>query len=133
MSVLPAVLTPATALLDGAAIKVLLVLSLAGAAALLVRGRPTALSLLLRRALTLAVVALGVVAVLLPDTVTDVAQLLGVGRGADLLLYVLCVTFLFVTIGLYLRLGQLHDRQVELARRHALLEAEVARLRGDDA
>ena len=50
---------------------------------------------------------------------------MGVGRGADLLLYVLCVTSMFVAIALYLRLGDLHDRLVELARRHALLEAEV--------
>ncbi len=106
-------------------IKVLLIAALAGAALLLVRGRPSALHLLLRRALTLAAIGAGTVAVLLPDVVTEVARAVGVGRGADLVLYVLCVTFLFVSIGLYLRLADLHDRMVELARRHALLEAEV--------
>lgn len=107
-------------------IKVLLVVALGGAAVMLVRGRPTALNLLVRRALTLVVIAGGIVAVIFPSTLTEVAQAVGVGRGADLVLYVLCVTFLFVTIALYLRLGNLHDRMVELARQHALLEARVA-------
>jgi hypothetical protein len=38
-------------------------------------------------------------------------------------LYALCVAFLFVTIALYLRLNEMHDRYVELARRLALHEA----------
>lgn len=109
-------------------IKVLLVAALAGAAVFLLRGRPSALHLLLRRGLTLAVILGGVVAVLVPSAVTELARLVGVGRGTDLVLYVLCVTFLFVSIALYLRLGELHDRMVELARRHALLEADVRRL-----
>lgn len=112
-------------------IKVLLVLALGGAAAMLVRGRPTALNLLVRRTLTLAVIVGGILAVIFPDTLSEVARSIGVGRGADLVLYVLCVTFMFVTIALYLRLGELHDRMVELARRHALLEAEVRAGRDD--
>ncbi|CAN5616663.1 DUF2304 domain-containing protein [soil metagenome] len=106
-------------------IKALLVVALGTAAFLLIRGRPTALNLLLRRAVTLAIILLGVVAVLAPSLVTRLANLVGVGRGTDLVVYVLGVTFLFVTIALYLRLGELHDRMVELARRYALLEAEV--------
>lgn len=112
-------------------IKVLLVAALGGAAVMLVRGRPSALNLLVRRTLTLAVIAGGIGAVLFPGALTEVARLVGVGRGADLVLYVLCVTFLFVTIALYLRLGQMHDQMVELARRHALLEAEVHAARDD--
>jgi hypothetical protein len=106
-------------------IKVLLIAALAGAAVVLVRGRRTALNLLVRRGLVLAAIAVGVVAVLVPDTLTEVAQAVGVGRGADLLLYLLCVTFLFVTIGLHLRLTEMHDRYVELARRLALHEADA--------
>lgn len=106
-------------------IKVLLVVALIGAAVMLVRGRPTALSLLLRRGLTLAVIMGGIIAVLVPSALTAVAMALGVGRGTDLVLYVVSVTFLFVSISLYLRLGQLHDQQVELARRYAIMEAEL--------
>jgi hypothetical protein len=114
-------------------IKVLLILALAGAAAMLVRGRPTALNLLVRRSLTLVVIAGGVAAVIFPGALTRIAQAVGVGRGTDLVLYVLCVTFMFVTIALYLRLSELHDRMVELARRHALLETEVRAGRDDAA
>ena len=105
-------------------IKVVLVVGLAGAAAMLIRGGPTALNLLIRRALTLAVIVGGIAAVIFPGALTDVAQAVGVGRGADLVLYTLCVTFMFVSIALYLRLSEHHDKMVELARRHALLEAE---------
>jgi len=104
-------------------IKALLVAALGAAAIVVIRGRRTALNLLVRRVLMLAAILGGVVAVLLPDTVTDAAQLVGVGRGADLVLYVLVVTFLFTTIGLHLRLSEMHDRYVELARELALHEA----------
>jgi hypothetical protein len=106
-------------------IKLLLLASLGLAALMLVRGRRTALSLLMRRSLTLTAIASGGFAVLFPGTVTDVAHAVGVGRGTDLVLYVLCVTFLFVTIALYLRLADMHDRYVDLARKQALLEAEL--------
>lgn len=105
-------------------IKLFLLACLAGAALLLVRGRRTALNLLLRRSLTLVVIVVGAAAVLFPGVVTEVAQVVGVGRGTDLVLYVLCVTFLFVSIALYLRLAEMHDRYVELARQLALHEAD---------
>ena len=105
-------------------IKILLLAALGGAALVLVRGRRTALNLLVRRAVMLLAIAIGAVAVLVPDVLTEVAQAVGVGRGADLLLYLLCVTFLFVSIGLHLRLTEMHERYVELARRLALHEAD---------
>jgi len=107
-------------------IKLLLLASLAGAAVVVVRGRRTALSLLVRRALLLAAILAGAAAVLSPDSVTEVAELVGVGRGTDLVLYVLAVTFLFVTIGLHMRLAEMHDKYVALARQLALHEAEAA-------
>jgi hypothetical protein len=106
-------------------IKVLLVAALVTAAFVLVRGRRTALSMLVRRGLALSAICVGVVAVLVPDALTEVAQTVGVGRGADLLLYLLCLTFLFVSIGLYMRLTEMNDRYVELARRLALHEANA--------
>jgi hypothetical protein len=107
-------------------IKVVLLAALAAAALVLVRGRRTALSLLVRRGLALAAIIAGAAAVLSPDTVTEIAGFVGVGRGTDLVLYLLCVAFLFVTIGLHLRLSEMHDKYVELARQLALHEAEVS-------
>ena len=106
-------------------IKLLLVAGLAVAAFLLLRGKRGALGLLMRRSLTLGAILLGVLGVLFPGTVTAVANAVGVGRGTDLVLYVLCVTFLFVTIAQNLRIAELRDRTVELARKQALLEAEL--------
>ena len=91
-------------------IKLLLLAGLAAAAYTLMHGRRTALSLLVRRGIALLALALGAVAVLFPDLVTQVAHAVGVGRGTDLVVYVLCVTFLFTTIGLHLRLATMHDR-----------------------
>ena len=67
-------------------IKLLLLASLAFAALLLIRGRRTALSLLMRRSLTLAAIGCGGFAVLFPSSVTDVANAVGVGRGTDRLM-----------------------------------------------
>lgn len=114
-------------------IKVLLVAALAAAAWMVVRGRPTALNLLARRVMTLTTILAGIVGVLFPSLVSEVAVAVGVGRGTDLVLYVFCVAFLFVSISLYMRLGQVQDRLVEVARAHALLEAEVRSGRPGDA
>jgi len=65
-----------------------------------------------------------VVAVIFPDLTNMVANLLGVGRGADLLLYVLTIAFIGYAINNYLH--RQHDEHVvhKLARRIALNEAE---------
>ena len=107
-------------------IKLLLLAALAAAGYTLMHGRRTALSLLVRRALAMGAIVVGVLAVLFPDAVTGVANAVGVGRGTDLIVYLLCVAFLFTTIGLHLRLAALHDRFVELARRVAIDEASAA-------
>lgn len=106
-------------------IKLLLLAGLAAAAVPLLRGKRTALGLLMRRSLALGAILLGALGVLFPGAVTAVANAVGVGRGTDLVLYALCVTFLFVTIAQNLRLTELRDRTVELARKQALLEAEL--------
>jgi hypothetical protein len=106
-------------------IKLLLIAGLAAAAFLLLRGKRTALGLLMRRSLALGAILLGIVGVLFPGLVTEAANAVGVGRGTDLVVYALCVTFLFVVIAQNLRMTELRDRTVELARRQALLEAEL--------
>lgn len=64
-----------------------------------------------------------VVAVLSPGLVTEAANLVGVGRGTDLVLYLLCVTFGFYVVNDYLR-GQDNRNQLHrLARRIAVVEA----------
>lgn len=66
-----------------------------------------------------------VYAVVRPDDLTAFAQLLGVGRGTDLLLYALVVGFLSVTLNQYLRFQGVDARITELARTLAVREAEI--------
>jgi len=66
-----------------------------------------------------------VVAVLFPEILDDVAHEVGVGRGADLLLYLLCVAFLSYVLNQYLRTKDDEYQIHKLARKIALLEAEL--------
>lgn len=68
---------------------------------------------------------LNVYAVIRPDDLTTVAKLVGVGRGTDLLLYMLVVGFLSVTLNQYLRFQGVDHRLTELARVLAVREAEI--------
>lgn len=68
--------------------------------------------------------ALGaIVAVLFPEVTDDLAHVLGVGRGADLLLYVLSMAFIASQISNYVKRKQDQQQFVRLARRVAIVEA----------
>jgi hypothetical protein len=72
-----------------------------------------------------AFIAVNAWAILRPDDVTWVANRLGVGRGADLVLYLLVMAFLLVMINTYLRFREMDRRYTELARTLAIREAEL--------
>lgn len=74
----------------------------------------------------------GVLAVLRPVEVSKLASLVGVGRGADLVLYGLVVAFGFATINTYLRFKALEVRYARLARAVALRSAESPESGDDD-
>jgi hypothetical protein len=113
-------------------IKILLLAGMLLAAVFAYRGTPGALSLATRRlALALALGA-AVVATILPGLVTWVANLVGVGRGTDLVVYGLVVTSAFVWIGLYRRLHEMEHRFVALNRAIALERATGAASRSDE-
>ena len=64
-----------------------------------------------------------VVAVLSPALVSTVANLVGVGRGTDLVLYLLAVMSCFYVVNDYLRAQDARAQLHKLARRIAVLEA----------
>ncbi len=101
-------------------IKVLLVLGLLGYAALEIRGKASASHLALRRIVAVLIAILGITGIFFPDSVTRLANLVGVGRGADLVLYALVIAFLFSTLGLHQRLSKLEARYVTLSRQLAI-------------
>ncbi len=75
-----------------------------------VRGRAWALILLA------VLSALGVLAILVPEWTTLAANAVGVGRGADLLIYLLITTLAFVILMMYTRIRLLQGQVTRLAR-----------------
>jgi small membrane protein len=69
--------------------------------------------------------ALGIFVVIFPDSSNTLAHKVGVGRGADLLLYLLTVAFLLSILNAYLKSKEEERRVVKLARKVALIEAEL--------
>jgi hypothetical protein len=65
----------------------------------------------------------GVLAVLKPDVMTWLANRVGVGRGTDLLLYMLTVIFGFFALNTYLRFKDTERRLTRLARAMAIRDA----------
>ncbi len=64
------------------------------------------------------------VAVWRPDLMTRVAQFLGIGRGADLVLYALSLAFLAAVFYFYRKSRQLESEITHLVRHLALTNAE---------
>ena len=63
-----------------------------------------------------------VLAVLFPGVVTDIANTFGIGRGTDLVIYLVSIGLLFFSVSTYLKFGDM-DRRITLLSRHiALLE-----------
>lgn len=105
-------------------IKILLVGAILAAVAIALRGSRSSAFLALRRLGTVAFAAAAVGAILFPNALTWVANKVGVGRGADLVLYVFAVLFVLVTVALYQRIRHLEDRITELTRAVALRNVE---------
>jgi hypothetical protein len=67
----------------------------------------------------------GIYGVVRPGDTSKVANLLGVGRGTDLLLYGLVVAFGFAVLHFYLRLKQMEARLARVTRAVSLRDAEL--------
>jgi len=70
-------------------------------------------------------VMIAIIAVLVPDVTTLLAKRVGVTRGADLLLYLLTMAFIFTILSNYIQEKKLQGKLVLLARKVALLEANL--------
>jgi small membrane protein len=66
----------------------------------------------------------GAVAVVVPNVTNDVAHFVGVGRGADLVLYMAIVAVLFVLLHYYSKFVELQAKLTELTRQIAIMKAE---------
>jgi hypothetical protein len=104
-------------------IQIILIVGTSGVLLLLLHRRAAARTRAWKRLILLALVAVAIVSILRPELTTRVANFLGVGRGTDLLLYVLTAVFLYVVVGFYLKFKDVERQVTVLARRHALDEA----------
>lgn len=104
-------------------IQVLLIVGTSGVLLMLLHRRAAARTRAWKRLILVALVGVAIVSILNPELTTRVANVLGVGRGTDLLLYVLTAVFLYVVVGFYLKFRDVERQLTVLARRHALDEA----------
>lgn len=104
-------------------IKLILIVSILVVAVFLVRSTSNTKNVALRRLLLLAFVLLALFSILFPAITTKVAQAIGVGRGADLILYLLVIAFLSYSVVSYRRMNILENRITDLARQLALAQS----------
>lgn len=106
-------------------LQVILVLAALGALLYFVRRGHNVRIRASKRVLFALFIAANIYAVLRPEDLTALARLLGVGRGTDLIVYLLVVGFVFGMVNTYLRQRELSEQLTELARRVAIADAEA--------
>jgi hypothetical protein len=75
-----------------------------------------------------AMLGAGAFAVLFPEQTDRIANVVGVGRGVDLITYVIEVTVLFVLLHFYTKFVELQRQLTDVTRELAILRAEVDRV-----
>lgn len=110
-------------MLDQPLIKIVLLVAVVVITAMLNRSTADSRHQAVRRLLLVGFVLMAAVAVLFPRLLTQVAQFLGVGRGADLLLYGLTIVFLGYVASSYRRMRHMEQQVTTLARELALRAA----------
>jgi hypothetical protein len=108
-------------------IKLLLLAAILVIGLLAFRGSQKPIHKVIWRAYVVLVLIAAALAIVFPNALTRLANEVGVGRGADLLLYVLVVTFMLVSVVLFRRLAALERRYTQLARTIAVQEARAPR------
>ena len=106
-------------------IQLILLAAIVGVALVLNRSTADARHQAIRRLLLMLFVAGAAASVLFPQILTRVANLIGVGRGADLLLYALVIAFLSFMATTFRRMNQLQSRITVLARELSLAQARA--------
>lgn len=105
-------------------IQIILIIGLAVPAVIILLPTRGAKGLAIRRLTMLGILLGGIVAVMFPDITNTIARMLGVGRGADLLLYGFLIVFVAYTLSTSAHLRRI-DRQIsELTRELAVSRAE---------
>lgn len=105
-------------------IQIILIIGLAVPAVIILLPTKGAKGLAIRRLTMLGILLGGIIAIMFPDITNTIARMLGVGRGADLLLYGFIIVFLAYTLSTSAHLRRT-DRQIsELTRELAVAQAQ---------
>ena len=75
--------------------------------------------------LTVLFTIIAIIAIVFPNSSNTVARWVGVAKGADLLLYILTLSFIFTLLNLYIKDKQYQKNMSVLARRIALIETKL--------
>jgi hypothetical protein len=75
--------------------------------------------------LVFLLLAVGGAAVLFPNLTQDAAELVGVGRGADLVTYISIVAMMFVLLHYYTKFVELQRKLTDMTREVAILRTEL--------
>jgi small membrane protein len=78
-----------------------------------------------KRLAFLAFVGTNIYAIVRPEDTTWVAKHMGVGRGTDLILYLLVIGVAFMTLNTYMRFRSLEKKITDLARTIAIRDAQL--------
>lgn len=103
----------------------LLIIGVVLAALLAIRFLPGDRSLALKRILALLFAAGAVLAIIFPNALTVIANLFGVGRGVDFLLYLSVIAGLLFAAATVRAKARSDNRVTQLARAVALMEARL--------
>jgi len=117
---------------DQIVIQVLLLIGVSVVAVLLTRTTANARHQAIRRILLVGFVVVAAASVVFPDWLSWLARQVGVGRGADLLLYGLVIAFLSYIATSYRRMSDLERRITVLARELALTRSRLEDVDGPD-
>ena len=107
-------------------VQIILILAALGAVVYFVRRAHNVRIRASKRIAFFVFIVVNVYAVLRPDDMTWIAQRVGVGRGTDLVVYLLVVAFVFGMLNTYLRQREISNHLTDLARTVALRDAESA-------
>jgi hypothetical protein len=77
------------------------------------------------RLFAVVLTGLAVVSILVPNLLQHLADLVGVTRGTDLMLYTLIVVFAATTVGTYFRFREVERRLAEIVRADAIRDATL--------
>lgn len=106
-------------------LQLLLVVAIIAVAIIAVRSLSGDKSLAVKRILAILGAMFAIVSILFPQFLSMIANFFGVGRGADLLLYMLVIAGLFFAVATVRAKARTDARVTDLARAVALMEARL--------